>query len=58
MAALRSGELTVDAAIAIAKRGPAEYERSITEFAGGATLGQLSDSLRDYNYDDPMSSRR
>lgn len=53
VAALRSGELAVDAAVAIAKRGPAAYERSITEFAKGATVSQLQSTLRKYNYDDP-----
>ena len=51
VAALRSGVLSVEAVIEIAKRAPAAYEESITEFAKVATIAQLRKSLRDYAYD-------
>ena len=52
VAALQAGSLSLDAAVQIARRGPAAYEHDITEFAQQATISQLQSSLRDYVYDD------
>ncbi|MBA3283350.1 MAG: DUF222 domain-containing protein [Acidimicrobiia bacterium] len=52
VAALVAGELSVDAAVAVARRAPASHEASITEFAKIATISQLQRCLRDYAYDD------
>ena len=52
VAALQAGSLSLDAAVQIARRGPAAYEHDITEFARQATISQLQSSLRDYVYDD------
>ncbi|CAN5775943.1 HNH endonuclease signature motif containing protein [soil metagenome] len=51
IAALAAGELSLDAAVAIAKRAPADYEQSICAFARVATMSQLSRCLRKYTYD-------
>lgn len=51
VAALVAGELSVDAAIEVAKRAPAGYEESITEFAKVSTIAQLRRSLAGYVYD-------
>jgi len=52
VAALRAGEVSVDAAIEEARRAPAGYEESITDFARVATISQLRRCLRRYAYDD------
>lgn len=51
MAALRAGELALDAALEIARLAPADHEQSVTELAKVATVSQLRRVLRDYGYD-------
>jgi len=51
IAALVAGELSIDAAVAIGRRAPANHERSITELAKVMTMSQLRSSLKDYHYD-------
>ncbi|CAN5808823.1 HNH endonuclease signature motif containing protein [soil metagenome] len=58
MAALVAGELSLDAAVAIAKGAPAEYEQSICEFAKVATMSQLLKCLRTYTYDPETEKAR
>lgn len=58
VAALVAGELSVDAAVAIARRAPAAYEASITEQAKVLTIGQLGKVLAGYHYDDETQKAR
>ncbi|CAN5811260.1 HNH endonuclease signature motif containing protein [soil metagenome] len=58
IAALVAGALSLDAAVAIAKRAPADYEQSICEFATTATMSQLTKCLRRYTYDPETEKAR
>ena len=58
VAALASGELSLDAAVAIGKRVPEGYDDDVTAFAKNATMGQLEYSLRRYAYDRETEARR
>ncbi|CAN5509085.1 HNH endonuclease signature motif containing protein [soil metagenome] len=58
IAALVTGELSLDAATAIGQRAPADYEQSICEFAKLATMSQLTKSLRKYTYDPETEKAR
>ncbi|QXC59111.1 HNH endonuclease [Aquihabitans sp. G128] len=58
VAALVAGELSADAAVAIARRAPAAYEASITDQAKVLTIGQLGKVLAGYHYDDETEEAR
>ncbi len=47
LAALWAGTLSIDAAVEIAKRAPAEFEQSIVALTPGCTINQLRKVLRD-----------
>lgn len=51
MAALRAGEMSLDAAVEIGRLAPASHEVSICEFAQVATVSQLRRVLRSYGFD-------
>ncbi len=51
MASIRVGELSVDAAVEIARLAPADYEESVTDLAKVAMVSQLRRVLRTYGYD-------
>ena len=50
--------LSADAATEIARRAPAGYEASITDFAKDATVNQMRRCLRRYTYDDDTEKTR
>ncbi|CAN5729274.1 HNH endonuclease signature motif containing protein [soil metagenome] len=58
VAALVAAQISLDAAVAIANRAPADYEQSICEFAKTATMTQLSKCLRGYRYDPETEKAR
>ncbi|CAN5717453.1 HNH endonuclease signature motif containing protein [soil metagenome] len=58
IAALVAGDVSLDAAVAIGQRAPADYAQSICEFAKTATMSQLSTCLRRYTYDPETEKAR
>lgn len=58
VAALRGGEISLDAAVAIGRRAPAGYDQSTTEFARVATMGQLNRCLAKHRYDPETEKAR
>lgn len=49
----RSGLLSADQVLLVCRHCPAEYDRSVSEFAVNATLPQLSRSLKSYSWPEP-----